>query len=126
MKNVEWYKNITTPVICWVSDKDIKTTKYIDIIDECYEGLFYSSSEDDDLDWKFAEPVTAEDLEQHDVEWFNDINKPVMCWVSNEDLNEKKYVELVTRYYNKSGEFTSIQGNDWKFATPVTSDTFLK
>ena len=65
-------------------------------------------------------------LSEVDVEWYEDITKPVLCWVSDINPTAKRHTTLVISY-DKELQYSFTSLNDtWKHATPVTPDDLLQ
>ena len=65
-------------------------------------------------------------LSEVDVEWYDVITKPVLCWVSDSSSNRNTYSTLITSY-NKGANLPFKAGvYNWKYATPVTPEDLLQ
>lgn len=60
---------------------------------------------------------------QIEAKWYEDIEKPVICWVSDNSREERDCVDLIIAKV-KGGYYTG--GTYWKYATPVTADDLYK
>ena len=62
-----------------------------------------------------------------EIQWYENITKPVPCWVSDTDPNAKKIVFLVKeRIADSDLPFTANTGSSWKYATPLTAEDILE
>ena len=63
-----------------------------------------------------------------DVEWYEEIVKPVLCWVSDTNADQKKFLRLVTHYYKDSHNPFHFRAEacNWRYATPVTQEDLLQ
>lgn len=53
--------------------------------------------------------------------WEDDVldGKPALCWVINEDINERVVAAPIDEIADKEFKYIDNEGSDWKYATPV-------
>ena len=65
-------------------------------------------------------------LSEVDVEWYDVITKPVLCWVSDSSSKRKIFSALITSYTTGSNLPFKAGVYNWKYATPVTPEDLLQ
>ena len=65
-------------------------------------------------------------LSEVDVEWFDNITEPVLCWASDNCIDDKDYPVLIFSY--DKGEYAPFKSRiiSWRYATPVTPEDLLQ
>ena len=62
-----------------------------------------------------------------EIQWYENITKPVPCWVSDKDPSAKKLAFLIKEHIADSDlPFAATTGSIWKYATPLTAEDILE
>lgn len=114
----EWKPEMGEMIMVWEnSESYVAKREFITMTKDGDGFICHNESGRGATSWPNAKPVPKE--------WYETVSeeKPVFCWVSDEDQNEMAFAAFVVGY-NEDAElkFETPRAIYYKFATPVTCD----
>ena len=62
-----------------------------------------------------------------EIQWYENITKPVPCWVSDCGPHSKTRLKLVCKHIaHDKHPFSTVERTSWKYATPLTPEDLLQ
>lgn len=87
------------------------------------ESCFYRESLNDQLDAGYINLEAYKEM-QIEAKWYDDIKKPILCWISHHSKNKKTEAQFIEE--KVEGGYMTTSGIRYKYVTPVTAEDLYK